>query len=159
VTTLTPSEPTPTEPTRSEAQPSDSEPQPSGAPSSNVLEPRRLILSTVLVSMLLVGGVAALGTWFHRPLLAIADSFVGSLGGPGVALGYFIPDAFTIPLPNDVSSLLGLAGGMTFFEVCAWATLGSLLGGAVGYWVGRLLRTTRWLGRVFERRGGLAQQL
>jgi membrane protein YqaA with SNARE-associated domain len=109
--------------------------------------------------MLLVGGVAALGTWFHRPLLAIADSFVGSLGGPGVALGYFIPDAFTIPLPNDVSSLLGLAGGMTFFEVCAWATLGSLLGGAVGYWVGRLLRTTRWLGRVFERRGGLAQQL
>jgi membrane protein YqaA with SNARE-associated domain len=48
---------------------------------------------------------------------------------------------------------------MGFVEVCVWATLGSLVGGAVGYWVGRSLGTTRWLRRVLERRGGRAQAL
>jgi membrane protein YqaA with SNARE-associated domain len=87
----------------------------------------------------------------------VSSMFVKALGGFGVALGFFIPDAFTLPLPNDVAAVLGLAGGLSFLEVTLWATAGSLVGGSVGYAIGRNLRKTRMVQRIFERRGGLVQ--
>jgi membrane protein YqaA with SNARE-associated domain len=129
------------------------------APLSSFMSPWRLILSTLLVIVGLVGAVALVGYYFREPLLRISRSFVDTLGGLGVTLGFFLPDAFTIPLPNDVVSVLGLAGGMSFFEVTCWASAGSLAGGTVGYWIGRYLRTTRFVQRVLSRGGGIAQQI
>lgn len=126
-------------------------------PTSSLLEPRRLVLSTCAALAALMVIVAIVGYFFHAPLIRLSRLFVEHLGGPGIALGYFLPDAFTLPLPNDVVTLLGLNGGMGFVEVCAWATAGSLAGGSTGYWIGRYLRTTPLVARMFEKSGGQVQ--
>lgn len=124
-----------------------------------MLAPGRLIASTLIVLAVLVAMVAAAGYYYREPLLRVSQMFVDSLGGVGIALGFFLPDAFTIPLPNDVVTVLGLAGGMSFAAVCCWATAGSIVGGATGYWVGRLLRRTRVVRRVLDRGDSYAQRV
>jgi membrane protein YqaA with SNARE-associated domain len=128
-------------------------------PASSLLDPRRLVLSTVAVLAAVMATVAVLGYFFREPLLHVSELFVQYFAGPGIAIGYFLPDAFTLPLPNDVVTLLGLNGGMGFVEVCAWATGGSLAGGATGYWIGRYLRGTKLVRRIFEKTGGQAQAI
>lgn len=124
-----------------------------------LLDPRRLVISSVVALAGVMIVVAALGYFFHEPLLRVSQGFVEKFAGPGIALGFYLPDAFTLPLPNDVVTLLGLNGGMGFVEVCAWATAGSLAGGTTGYWIGRYLRGTKLVRRVFERSGGQAQAI
>ncbi len=127
-------------------------------PVSVVFSPRRLIVSTLVGLLLLMGIAAVVGYAFREPLMRISRLFVESFGGFGVALGFFFPDALTVPLPNDVASVLGLAGGLSFLEVTAWATGGSLIGGSVGYFIGRSLRRTAIVRRVLERGDGAAQK-
>lgn len=128
-----------------------------GAPASAMLSPRRLIASTLGGLAALMAVIAVVSFYFKDPLVNVSRGFVAAMGGPGVALGFFIPDAFTLPLPNDVAAVLGLAGGLTFLEVTLWATAGSLVGGSIGYAIGRNLRKTTFVRRLFERRGGLVQ--
>lgn len=113
----------------------------------------RLLVTTVLILVILGGLAAAAGFWFREPLEALSASFVQALGGPGVALAYWIPDAFTVPLPSDAVSLMGITGGMTFSEVVAWGTAGSLAGGSTGFFLGRGLARTPWARRKLARRG------
>lgn len=148
----------PPEPTADAAvAPAPEQARPSSA--SIVMSPRRLLLSSLSVLVLLMGVVAVVGYFFRDPLLAVSKMFVDAFGGLGVALGFFIPDAFTLPLPNDVSSVLGLAGGLSFLEVTIWASAGSLVGGTVGYWIGRYLRSTATVTRILKRGGGMAQRV
>jgi membrane protein YqaA with SNARE-associated domain len=90
---------------------------------------------------------------FREPLEKLSKIFVRELGGPGVALGFYIPDAFTIPIPNDAFSAFGYFGGMGFWEVVAWASLGSILGGCTGFAIGRGLAHTPRMQRFMSRRG------
>jgi membrane protein DedA with SNARE-associated domain len=128
-------------------------------PAPRPVDPLRLLLSlgAAIISITLI--FAAVGYLFREPLLAFARWFVGELGGVGVALGFFIPDAFTVPLPNDAFSALGLAGGLPFVEVVAWSTGGSLAGGSVGFLIGRRLSLTGWYKRVMADRGAQVKVL
>jgi membrane protein YqaA with SNARE-associated domain len=81
---------------------------------------------------------------------------VQALGGLGIGIGYFLPDAFTLPIPNDAFALVGRVGGMSFEAVVAWGTAGSIVGGSVGwgigkYLVGRIGRLQRYFNRVGAR--------
>lgn len=111
------------------------------------------MLSSLVAMAALMAVVLAIGSWFREPLLCVSRAFVERGGGPGVAFGYFIPDAFTVPIPNDAFSAIGIAGGLGFWEVVAWATLGSVAGGCTGWLIGRLLRRTRRLTRFLSGRG------
>ena len=73
---------------------------------------------------------------FKEQVLAVASRFVAIAGGPGIAAGFFVPDAFTIPIPNDAFTTFGILAGMPFWEVVFWGSLGSVLGGIVGYGIG-----------------------
>ena len=97
--------------------------------------------------------MAALAYAFREPLVALSERFVDVLGGFGVALGFFLPDAFTIPMPNDAFTFFGLFGGIPFWEVVAWGSAGTLTGGLVGFGIGRLMQQTRWFQRFLARRG------
>ncbi len=123
------------------------------------LDPARLLVSTVLAIGGLVAVVAAVGYFAREPLLRASQAFVDQLGGLGVAIGYFLPDALTVPLPNDVVTVLGIAGGMGFWEVVAWGTAGSLVGGCVGYGIGRFLGSRRIVRRFFKGRGARMHEL
>ncbi|MEZ4450739.1 MAG: VTT domain-containing protein [Nannocystaceae bacterium] len=123
------------------------------------LQPVKVLVSLGLAVAGLMLLVAVLGYFFREPLLKFADLFVKTFGGPGVAIGFLLPDAFTVPIPNDAFSALGLAGGLSFVEVCAWATLGSVLGGSIGFLIGRRLAQAEWYRRVMRRRGAEVQHL
>jgi membrane protein YqaA with SNARE-associated domain len=123
------------------------------------IEPLKVVLSLGVAVVAMTLTVAAIGYFFRGPLLALAALFVGAFGGPGVALGFFLPDAFTVPIPNDAFSALGLAGGLGFVTVSAWATLGSLVGGSTGFLIGRRLARAAWYRRVMSRRGAQVQGL
>lgn len=107
-----------------------------------LMSPRRILVATGLFIIALVAIAAALGAFFRDPLQQLSSAFVELLGGPGIAVGYLIPDAFTVPVPNDAFGWFGLEGGVPFWEVVAWGTAGSVTGGCVGYLIGQRLRTT-----------------
>lgn len=117
------------------------------------------IRKVVITAALGVAGftvfVAVLGWLFREPLLSVGRWFVDNFGGPGIAVGFFFPDAFTVPVPNDAFTAFGLWGGMPFWEVVAWGSLGSLCGGSVGWLIGRyfIARSER-LAAFMRRRGG-----
>ena len=112
-------------------------------PTDASLSPRRILVSTILGLVGLTLAVFALGLWLREPLTAVGRAFIGNLGGPGVALGFMLPDAFTIPLPNDTFLALAVAGDMPFWTIVGWATVGSIAGGSLGWALGRGLRRTR----------------
>jgi membrane protein YqaA with SNARE-associated domain len=112
-----------------------------------------LVWTTLLALAGLVGITAAIGILAREPLFRVGKEFVAALGGVGVALGYLIPDALNLPLPNDLVSLLGRAGGMPFAAVVLWGYAGSLLGGCCGYAIGRALSERPVGQRFFAGRG------
>ena len=97
--------------------------------------------------------LAVLAYTVHDPLVALAERFVDLIGAPGIALGFFIPDAFTVPIPNDAFSFFGLIGGIPFWTCVQWACVGTLSGGSVGFFLGRQLAHTRPVRRLMARRG------
>lgn len=124
-----------------------------------LMSPRRILVATGLFIIALVAIAAALGAFFRDPLQQLSSAFVELLGGPGIAVGYLIPDAFTVPVPNDAFGWFGLEGGVPFWEVVAWGTAGSVTGGCVGYLIGQRLRTTRWVSQFMAGRGRALERL
>lgn len=119
------------------------------------LDLRRVLVGAMLGVMGFTVLAAVLGWLFHEPAVELGRWFVGNFGGPGIAIGFFFPDAFTVPIPNDAFTAIGLFGGMNFGEVVFWGSLGSLAGGSTGWAIGRyLLARSKRLQEFIERRGG-----
>ncbi len=116
------------------------------------LDARKLGLQVLGVGVLFIGVFVGLGAMLNEPLLAFSDGFVETMGGGGVLLAFFLPDAFSVPLPVDAFTAFGLLGGIPFWEVVAWASTGSLVGGCVGYQVGGWLRGFAWFRRFYGKR-------
>ncbi len=117
------------------------------------LDARRLGLQIVVFGLVIMGGIIGFGYLFWEPMHTLSGEFVRQLGGFGIALGFFAPDAFSIPLPVDAFSTFGLLGGMPFGEVVLWGSVGSISGGCVGYHVGGWLRQLRWFARFTAKKG------
>jgi membrane protein YqaA with SNARE-associated domain len=119
------------------------------------IDMRRVLLTAVLGMMGFTVMVMLLAWLFREPLLAVGEWFVDTFGGVGIAIGFYFPDAFTVPVPNDAFTAFGLWGGMPFWQVVYWGSLGSLLGGGTGWAIGRyLLSRSARLQAFIERRGG-----
>ncbi|MCP4805581.1 MAG: hypothetical protein GY884_09570 [Proteobacteria bacterium] len=82
------------------------------------------------------------GKLWHEELVALSTTFVDSFGGWGVAFGFFYPDMIPVPGAHEAFSAAGLLGGLPFWAVVAWATLGSVTGGTLGFGLARALRRT-----------------
>lgn len=134
----------------------ESKPDPANPPEPPApLDVRGVIINAALGMVLFTGFAALLGWLFHEPLIEFGRWFVARFGGVGVAVGFFIPDAFTVPLPNDAFTAFGLWGGMPFWEVVAWGSLGSLAGGSTGWLIGRhFFSRSKSLKEFIKRRGG-----
>lgn len=112
-----------------------------------------LALKAVGVLVILMVILATLSYFAHDPLVALAERFVAVLGPPGIAIGFFVPDAFTLPIPNDAFSLFGLIGGVPFWTCVLWASMGTLTGGSTGFFLGRKLSNSDTFRRLMARRG------
>ena len=130
---------------------------------------KRLLVQTAVSILLIFAASFFAGALFLEQLNQVGEGFVGVLGGPGLFLCYFAMDAFLLPLPQDPFATLALSGGLPFGEIVFWAGLGSVVGGAVGFGLGRWFaqfnaiqtrfedRLTR--GQAFMRRWGVAAVL
>lgn len=107
-------------------------------------------IGALVVLMVILG---LLAYTVHDPLVALAERFVAIAGPPGIALGFFLPDAFTLPIPNDAFSFFGLIGGIPFWTCVLWACLGTLVGGSLGFFLGRWLSHTETFRRMMAQRG------
>lgn len=98
-------------------------------------------------------------TLYRSELMSLSRYFVLHYGGPGVAVGFLLPDMIPIPFTQDVFTGLAVIGGMSFAEALAWATAGSLTGGSLGFWIGRRLGQTMRFQRFIQGSGAQAYQL
>ncbi len=114
-------------------------------------------IAVAVVGLTAIGGAA--GLLFKGPLEAFATRFVADWGGLGVAVGFFLSDAFAVPVPPDLFLALGYVGGMPVGALVAWGTGGSLAGGLTAYGLSRLLRTVPAVQRRLEARGEEARAL
>jgi membrane protein YqaA with SNARE-associated domain len=136
----------------------DPSPAPAPAPAKDAgyVRPTR-IAAQLAVSLALLGGAGlALGTWLRPQVLAWSEAFVAWAGGPGVALGIALPDAFPIPIPQDAVLLFGMVGGLGFPATVVWGTLGSLIGAVTGFHMGRWLARTGVYDALVARLGARA---
>jgi membrane protein YqaA with SNARE-associated domain len=133
----------------------ESKPGPANPPEPPALDVRGVVVNAALGMVVFTAVAALLGWLFHDPLIEFGQWFVSRFGGVGVAVGFFIPDAFTVPLPNDAFTAFGLWGGMPFWEVVAWGSLGSIAGGSTGWALGRyFFSRSKGLQAFIKRRGG-----
>lgn len=118
--------------------------------SSNLVAKLSLVF---FVCVLVVSGYLL---WRYQPeVRQFAQTMIEHTGGWGVALGFFVVDAFSAPIPNDIFSVFGRMGGIPFWEVVAWASAGSIVGGSVGWWIGRYwISRNRWLRAWMDAQGG-----
>jgi membrane protein YqaA with SNARE-associated domain len=123
------------------------------------LDARSLGIKVILGGLLFAVLVIGLGAAFWDTMHAISRDFVTHFGGPGVFLGFFLADAFTVPLPVDAFNAFALFGGMSFVEVVVWASCGSLIGGSLGYFVGGWLRHFHWFKRFYGKRADKMDRL
>jgi len=96
---------------------------------------------------------------YKAEILEACRYFVIRYGGVGVALGFLIPDMVPIPFTQDIFTGMAVLGGMAFETALAWATAGSLIGGSIGFWIGRGIGHTSRFKRFVEGRGAQAHQL
>ena len=87
-----------------------------------------------------LGAIALLGAFFYvlgatcKPEIErIGRVFVERLGFAGVAVGVFLADAFTFPVPPQVYMLAALAGGASPAITVTVTCASSLVAGNVGY--------------------------
>jgi membrane protein YqaA with SNARE-associated domain len=111
---------------------------------------RPFLLRSAVALVVLVAAVAGGMALYGAQLTAAAGWFVGHLGGPGILVGFIFTDGFGFPFPQDAFTGFGLVGGLPFWEVVGWGTVGSYIGGLVGYLVGGQLRSTRLYQRVMR---------
>jgi membrane protein YqaA with SNARE-associated domain len=125
----------------------------------DTLDLRKLLIQVIVGLILLMTALALIGYFLHQPVEKLAKFLIAQYGGFVVMLGFMLPDALALPIPNDVFSILGLRGGLSFGVVVIWASAGTLIGGAIGYWIGRWLGTHRRMIKFFEGRGAKAYTL
>lgn len=117
------------------------------------LAPQKILIQTGTGILFLMVVTFVLGHIFEAELLWVGSWFVDRLGGPGIAACCAGPDALPMPPPHEICMAFGRIGGMPFWEVVAWATGGSYLGGSIGYWIGRRLSRTEWLRQFISGQG------
>ena len=129
------------------------------APEPVLIDGGVLLKRLAIAVFVLVVVFGAAGLTFRTELFSLGRVFVDNLGGWGVALGFLIPDATNLPIPHEAFSAFGLLGGLSFWTVTAWASVGSLSGGWLGYGFGRLVARTAWYARLVAGHAGQADAL
>ena len=119
----------------------------------------RILKTTIFGIAVLIGAMIVVTYAFRNEILALGKDFVDHLGPVGVALGWFLPDAFTLPIPADAINMLAMTGGMEFWTIVAFSGCGSVVGGSIGFRIGRFVANRRWFKQFMAKRGGEVDRL
>ena len=97
------------------------------------LQSSKLALQTILGLIILVVGLAITSYFLKEWMEEVSQQFIALTGIWGVGLGFFFPDAFTLPIPPDTFLIAGLLGKLSFNQILISASIGSILGGTLGF--------------------------
>ncbi len=116
-----------------------------------------------VIGFVVIFGLAAVaGIFFREPIYAFGSAVVGRYGLLGLGVAVLLVDSIPTPLSYVPFMALGLAGGLSFFEVFWASSLASYVAGWLGYGVGRVAgmppRFERWIHRRYPRVRSLLDQ-
>jgi membrane protein YqaA with SNARE-associated domain len=109
------------------------------------INPKKLLFQTILALIALGAILTVISIYFKEPVEAWSKSFIAMTGLWGVALGFMLPDAFTLPIPPDTFLLAGYMGGLDFLPVAISASIGSIAGGTLGFLMIRQFSEKTWV--------------
>ena len=109
------------------------------------IDPKRLLIQTILALVVLGALITIISMYFKEPVEAWSKSFIAVTGLWGVALGFMLPDALTLPIPPDTFLLAGYMGGLDFVPIAVSASLGSIIGGTLGFLMIRHFSESSWV--------------
>lgn len=109
-------------------------------------------MGAIVVIMAVLGVV---GFLIKDEVVAFSKGFVDLFGLWGIGVGFFVPDAFTVPVPHEAFLVTGVMGGLNFWNIGIAASIGSLLGGCTGYALSRWAGESRWFKRFLVRKGAV----
>ena len=114
---------------------------------------------TLLSIASLVGVLTIIGLLFNDALVAAGGWFVERFGSAGVGLAFALLDCIFLPLPPDTFLGLGLAGGLSLWEVSVAGSAGCLMGGAAGFCLARRVAKHPRFQMLLSTRGRRAYQI
>lgn len=112
---------------------------------------RKLLIQTMLGLLSLTAVFIILGLVFKEQMEAFSKIFVDQYGAFAVYLGFFITAVCPIPLPDHALSVFAMIGGLNFWVNVGISTLGSIMGGVVAYYLGKLLKHTAIYAKLMKR--------
>jgi len=118
-----------------------------------------IAVRTLVTIVLLVAALAVAGSRYQEQIVDFGDAFVGQFGAFGVAFGFFLPDAFTLPVPHDLVLALGVAGGLPDLSIIIAASIGSLVGGTTAFFIAKAVTHLPKVRQVLEQRAAPAKAL
>lgn len=113
---------------------------------------QRVWLRLLLGAAAMFGGMVLLARTFRPQLEALGRAFVEHFGLGGIALGTFLADGLSFPVPPQFYMLLAISASTPDLHTFLATSVGSLSGGVAGYHLARQLarfpRFARWLERM-----------
>ena len=97
------------------------------------INPKKLLLQTLGTLVVLGVILTIISTTFREPVEAWSQTFIEHTGFWGVGLGFMLPDALTLPIPPDAFLMAGYMGGLDFYSIALSASIGSIVGGTLGF--------------------------
>ncbi len=116
------------------------------------INPKKLLLQTLGTLVVLGVILTIISTTFREPVEAWSQTFIEHTGFWGVGLGFMLPDALTLPIPPDAFLMAGYMGGLDFYSIALSASIGSIVGGTLGFLMIRKVSNFPWIQRRLDKK-------
>lgn len=114
------------------------------------VDPRRNIIRTLLIIILTFLLMVVLRLTVKDTIEGAAKDLAGALSYPGIFLAAMMMDTFIDPFTPDILIFMAVSGDFDPFLTVLALSLGSIIGGHIGYQIGRSLGHTRFVRRMVQ---------
>lgn len=111
----------------------------------------KLLVKTIYSMVIFTIAFIIISLIFKDSLNVISKIFVERYGMIAVFLGFLITAISPFPLPDHAVSAFAMLGGMNFWVNVGISTLGSIIGGVIAYYLGKLLQNTSLYTKIMKR--------
>lgn len=110
-----------------------------------------IALQLIGASIALLVVIGALGYVLRAPLEELAQVFVGRFGLMAMAVGTMLADALSFPVPPQFYMLAAVVSGVPATQALVAITIGSLVGGTIGFSMSTRLSHLPWIANKLSR--------
>ncbi|MDX1959842.1 MAG: VTT domain-containing protein [Leptospiraceae bacterium] len=100
-------------------------------------ELKDLLLKTLYSTILIIIAVVILSFFLKQPITEFSKHFIDYFGVIGVGIGILICDSVPALMVPDAFLMFAVASELDDFQVISLASIGSIIGGSISYYLGR----------------------